>query len=85
MQHRTKVLPSAWDHDAPTEVRGFAVEADTERPYQVNGRASLTFDCASFSLALRPTPEELRALAALMLALADDQDAVNNATAQVSA
>ncbi len=85
MQHRTKVLPSAWAHEAATEVRGFAGEADNERSPEVNGRSCLTFDCASFSLHMRPTPDELRALAALMLALADDQAAVNNATAQVPA
>jgi hypothetical protein len=84
MPHRTKVLPSAWGHEASVEVRGFAVEPDNERPHEVHGRSSLTFDCGGFSLNLRPTPDELRALAALMLALAEDQEAAN-ATAQVRA
>lgn len=80
MQHRTKVLASAWEHQAATEVTAFAV-CNTDRPEVTRGRASVVFETGAFELRLTSTPDDLRALAAVLMATADDQEAVNNAQA----
>lgn len=75
--HRTLKLPSPWDHLGDIDVSGFKPDDDATRPDEVRGRAALNFDCAAFTLNLRPTAAELRALAALCLQLADDTDTAN--------
>lgn len=72
--HRELQLESPWTHQAVVEVRAYAPEDGDDRPEEVRGRASLTLQSGAFSLSLRPTSAELRALAALLLATADDND-----------
>lgn len=81
MRHHNLTLASAWEHEASTEVTGFAVEPDAETPAQCRGRAAVPINCGSFRLHLQLTPAELRAMAALLLATAADQESLNTAAA----
>lgn len=74
-RHHTLVLPSPWDHQAPVELRGFVPEPSPEHPH-LAGCTSLTVDGGAFALSLRPSAPQLRAMAALLLALASDVDGV---------
>ena len=75
--HRTLQMPSPWDHQADVEVSGFKPDDQVDTPDEVRGRAALSLDAGAFSLHLRPTAAELRALAALCQQLADDTDTAN--------
>lgn len=83
MQHRTYTLASPWSHQPSTEVTAFAVE-NLDQPETTRNRASVAFSCGAFELRLTATPADLRALSALLLATAEDQDAAN-ALQQVAA
>lgn len=83
--HHTLDIASAWQHEASVEARGFVPEEDSSTPAECRGRSALTFSAAAFSLHLRPTPAQLRALAALANALAEEQEAANAARVQPTA
>jgi hypothetical protein len=84
MHHRTYTLASPWSHQPPTEITAFAVE-NLDRPDTTRNRASVVLDCGSFELRLCLTAADLRALSALLLATAEDQEAANAPPQQVSA
>ena len=75
--HHTLTLDPAWAHQAAVDVSGHSRTDSQDTAPEIRGRAALSFDCGSFSLSLRPTPAQLRALADLCLALAQDQEAAN--------
>lgn len=83
LPHRSQTLASPWSHEPPTEVTAFAVE-NLDRPESTRDRASVTFSCGAFELRLTASPADLRALSALLLATAEDQEAAT-ALEQVAA
>lgn len=65
-------LSEPWRHKGEgTEVTAYWLERHTP---ELAGRASLVFECGAFRLGLDPTLPELRALAALLTALADERE-----------
>lgn len=72
--HRELELESPWTYQAAVAVRAYVPEDGDGRPEQVRGRANLTLQSGAFSLSLRPNSADLRALAAILLATADDND-----------
>ncbi|MCI1193516.1 hypothetical protein MOJ79_16920 [Calidifontimicrobium sp. SYSU G02091] len=67
--HHTLRISSPWEHQQAVEVDGFVPQA-TSHP-ELHARAALTLRAGAFELLLRPTAEELRAVAQLATTLAD--------------
>lgn len=75
--HHTLTLAHPFQQQGTLDVAGFVPEPREDRADEFKGRGALTLDAGEFSLHLRPTPAELRALAALCQALAHDVELAN--------
>ena len=75
MRHHRIELSTPWAHEAATEVSAFAPDrTGPDASPGLGGRATLSVDHGPFTVSLRPTAADLRALAALCHALAADLD-----------
>ena len=70
--HRLALHSSPYAQPADVEVHGFVPTRDPEDALVWAGRCALTFRSGPFDLSLRPTVAELRRLALLCTALADE-------------
>ena len=75
-KHHNLELSSPWDHHEPADVRAWFAQSndDPEIARRMYGRAVLNIGSGPFDLHLRPTAPELRALAAMLCAVADELD-----------
>lgn len=69
--HYTLTLTHPFARQGSVDIHGH-VPAAADNPETLKGRAALALDAGGFSLLLRPTPAELRAMAELFQALALD-------------
>ena len=74
-RHHHLEISTPWKHHAATEVAAWAPDrTDPDTDPGLRGRAVLTIANGPFSLDLRPTAADMRALAALCHAVAADLD-----------